>query len=495
MTTVLTFVGFFAVTAVCVLLHLRRAVVAPAPVPINAVPCPRCAKPVPEGAAFCPSCGVPRQVYEVVFAATAAAPFGSTEDPAAPTEHALVRADLCVGCGSCVAACPEAGAITLAGKLAVVNKDACTGQSACVAACPVGAITMSSGDAVQRVYVPEVDAEFESNLPGIYIVGELGGRGLIKNAINEGKIAVEAIVRRITEEQSATQEGAPARVVASSGDLPMHDLVIVGAGPAGLSAGLEATRAKLDLVVIEQGTLADSIRRYPRRKILLAEPLRVPLYGDLWIADTTKEALLEVWESIVRSSGIVLRSGQRVDGVERVGDHFRVFGSGEDLLTRRVLLAMGRRGTPRRLGVPGEDRENVFYQIVEMEPFQGRRVLVVGGGDSALEAAVGLANQSMCEVSLSYRGESFLRAKERNRSKLKESVAAGKVRLLLSSSVREIKQDAVLLNTPTGSLILPNDDLIVQIGGVMPSAFLERIGVRMVHKNVPLPEGEGVIDA
>jgi thioredoxin reductase (NADPH) len=175
-----------------------------------------------------------------------------------------------------------------------------------------------------------------------------------------------------------------------------------------------------------------------------------------------------------------------VVNVAREGELFRLQTDKSSYLARRVVLAMGRRGTPRKLGVPGEELDKVFYDIVEMEAFAGRRVIVVGGGDSAIESAVGLGNQAGTEVILSYRGEALSRVKERNVEKLKASEAAGKVRVLLQSTLREIRPEVVVMEADGETMIVPNDHVFVRIGGEAPFAFLERIGVRIVTKDVPV---------
>lgn len=468
METALTLAGFAALTAISVWLHLRGTSAAHAPACEPAGTCPRCRALVPPGAACCPRCGVPQQIYSLI-----ATPTALGEKDLGAQAHAVVRADMCVGCGTCVAACPEPGALFLDGKRATVNRAACVGHGECAAACPVGAIMLATGDAVHRVEVPEIGPDFQTNVPGIYIVGELGGRGLIKNAINEGKVAVEQIASELARERPP-------------GDADIYDLVIVGSGPAGLSAGLEALRRGLRYAVLEQGSLSETVRKYPRRKLLFAEPISIPLYGDLWVADASKEALLQVWETIVARTGLSVRTGQRVLNVTRTGPLLEVETGEARLRTRRVVLATGRRGTPRRLGVPGEELEKVLYDIAEMEGFRGRRVLVVGGGDSAVESALGLANQAGTTVTLSYRGDQFARIKERNREKLEAASAAGRVRVVLRSQVREIRNDRVVLDVQGETELLPNDDVIVRIGGDAPYAFLERLGIRIVQKDVPL---------
>lgn len=469
----LTTVGFFALTGLFVWLHLRvrsGAPAAPAAAAVpNGKPCARCKAAVPVGSTFCPKCGIAQQIYEVVSASVVAEDAEVTSDAL----KALVRADMCVGCGTCVAACPEPGAIALLGKLAVVDNTLCKGHGECASACPVGAISMNTGSAVNRVRVPLLDENFQTNVPGLYIVGELGGRGLIKNAINEGKIAVDHI----------------ATTLQNSGESPNEtlDVAIVGSGPAGLSAGLEALRRGLSYSLLEQGSLSDTVRKYPRHKLLLAEPVAMPMIGDLWVADASKETLLQVWETIVANTGLRVTTGEKVEAVHRDGDAFCVTTPNGTLRARRVVLATGRRGSPRRLGVPGEDLDKVFYDIVEMEAFAGQRVLVVGGGDSAVESVLGLANQQKTEVMLSYRGETLSRVKERNQTKFAAAVAANRVMPLYQSIVREIRKDVVVLDVNGQSMILPNDYVVIRIGGDAPYAFLERLGVRIVQKDVPIP--------
>jgi len=469
----LTTLALVLVTVLSIHLHMRRTTSGPGAAASrpSGSPCPRCRAHAPAGAAICPACRVPLGAFEVVTAEVSTDAAGGEEGGG--RLHAIVRADVCVGCGTCVDACPEAGAIRLEGKRAIIDPGVCVGHGRCVEACPVGGILMTTGDAVQRVEVPGVDVNFQTSIEGLYIVGELGGRGLIKNAVNEGKIAVEHVAR-LTRAGNGRPEPVPGTL----------DVVIVGSGPAGLSAGLEAQRLGLSYVVLERGTLADSIRKYPRHKLLLAEPVKMPLYGDLWIADASKESLLSVWEAIVARTGLAVQTGQEVKTIDRTSGLFRVATTDRTFHARHVVLALGRRGTPRRLGVPGEELAKVVYDIVEMEVFAGRRVLVVGGGDSAVESAVGLSRQDGTQVSLSYRSDGFKRVKSRNRAKLDEAVAAGRVKLLLSSEVREIRPDAVLLEMQGRSMTLPNDDVIIRIGGEPPFDFLKRLGVEIVRKNI-----------
>ncbi|HSQ61512.1 MAG TPA: NAD(P)-binding domain-containing protein [Acidobacteriota bacterium] len=476
METWLTLLFFGVVTGLSIAWHLRGSKRGGAHAAAQArARCLGCGAPLPREAERCPSCGVPVQIYEVVGAPIAA------DEAAAGAAHAVVRADSCVGCGACVGACPEPGAIRLEGKVAVVDRARCQGHGECVRACPVGGIFLSTGAAVQRIEVPYVGAHFETNVPGLFVVGELGGRGLIKNAVNEGRVAMEEIARRVS-----------AGVRAAGGDA--YDVIVVGSGPAGLSAGLEAHAAGLRYLLLERGDLSDTIRRYPRHKILMAEPVKVPIYGELWVADASKEALLQVWQNIVERTGLRVRTGQEVLSVSRADDALEVKTSAGVHRAPHVVLAVGRRGTPRRLGVPGENLPHVFYDIVEMEAFRGASVLVVGGGDSALESAVGLAHQAGTKVVLSYRGDSFDRAKERNREKLDRLVAQGRVDVILRSDVREIRPGEATVASGDVARTVAAEYVVIRIGGEAPYELLRRAGVSIVVKELSVggPEERAV---
>jgi putative YpdA family bacillithiol system oxidoreductase len=467
--SLLTTLTFVLVTGLFVAVHVARGRKAAT---AAAKSCPRCKTRIVEGQQWCPGCRAPLQAFELVTAKVVTGPRPAADGPL----HAIVRADVCVGCGTCVAACPEPGAIQLVNKIAKVDLDKCKGHASCAAACPVSAIVVTSGAAVQTIEVPDLTPNFESKtVPGIYVVGELGGRGLIKNAVNEGRLAMENVARSL--------ERNPSRGDTTTG---VYDVIVVGAGPAGISAGLEAIHQGLRYAILEQGTIADTIAKYPRKKLLFAEPLRVPIYGELWVSDGSKEALLKVWQAMIDQTGLQVRTHHRVDAVEKTESVIRIKSGDRLFRTRRAILAMGRRGTPRRLGVPGEELDKVLYDIVEMEAFAGQRMLVVGGGDSAVESALGLANQAGTTVTLSYRGDAFGRVKDRNREKIEAAVNAGKVKLLMKSELREIHRDAVVLDYEGAARRLPNDVVVVRIGGEAPYPFLERIGVRIVQKELAL---------
>ncbi|RKZ16418.1 4Fe-4S ferredoxin [bacterium] len=456
-----TWVIFLAITLFLVARHVRATRGSGA-----TTLCARCKAKIPAGAQRCGKCGIPLQVMEVTGAAIAL-----DEGPEEGATHAVVRADVCVGCAACVPACPVENAIWMEGKLAVVDLSLCVGHGKCAEACPVGAIHVGAGSAV-RVEVPNVDVNFQSNVPGIYVVGELGGRGLIKNAVNEGKVAAEC-----------------AASVVRPDNLPenVRDIAIVGSGPSGISAGLECHSRGMDYLLLEQGTLADTIRKYPRNKLLLAEPLNVPLYGDLWVADASKETLLKAWETVIEATGLRVHTEHGVKSLTRdPGGWFEIVTTQGEFRARQVILAMGRRGTPRKLGVDGEGLEQVLYDVVEMETFAGSKVVVVGGGDSALESALGMSAQAHTEVILSYRKNDFSRAKPRNLEKLKKAEATGDLQVWRESEVRAVRPGEIDIEYGGKLRTLPNDYLVIRVGGIAPYDFLHKAGVEIIKKDVPL---------
>jgi putative YpdA family bacillithiol system oxidoreductase len=400
----------------------------------------------------------------------------------------VINATLCIGCGSCVDSCPETGTLALVGGKAILaNPERCTGHARCVDVCPTSAITLAFGSMLQTLRAPLVKDTFETNVPGVYIAGELSGMGLIKTAINEGRLAIDSVKR----EMEARGEWAPpqfdhshAQAVPSapeSGGRP-YDVIIVGAGPAGLSASLTALQHGLHYLTLEQGEVASAIRNYPRHKFLMAEPTEMPLYGNLYIGDGTKESLLKVWEAIVANTGVRIQTQERVESIRRENALLNVETSKAVYPARHVVLALGKRGTPRKLDVPGEESGKVAYRLIEADSYEDKDVLVVGGGDSAVEAALALSKASRNRVTLSYRGRRFDRARERNRNMLQEAERQGRIRILLDSNVTEIKPDSVRLTAEGGEVSLPNQYVFILIGGESPEAFLRKIGIEIVEK-------------
>ena len=311
--------------------------------------------------------------------------------------HPVIDTVRCIGCGSCVEACPEQPEHHVLGligdKAQLVSPSDCIGHGACRSACPVEAITLVFGSAQRGVDIPLLSPSFESTVPGIFIAGELGGMGLIRNALSQGMQAVNAIHRHRPKARGA---GA-------------LDLLIVGAGPAGFAASLTALSHGLRFTTVEQDSLGGCVFQYPRAKMVMTSPVTLPLVGRLRFGHTSKEALLEFWRGVERKMNLPMHYGERVESIAREGDGFVVRTTRGEHRAASVLLAIGRRGTPRKLDVPGEELPKVVYRLVDPEQYRGQDVLVVGGGDSALEAAASVAESGGRQVTLSYRGDAFSR--------------------------------------------------------------------------------------
>ena len=370
----------------------------------------------------------------------------------------------CIGCASCIRACPEDSVIGMVmGVAHVVQAARCIGHGLCAEVCPVGAIVVGLGDLSARPDVPQLTDDLESTVPGVFIAGELGGLALIRNAVEQGVRGIEAVARRIREER-------PARADA--------DVLIVGAGPAGLAASLKAKELGLSYVTIDQNDIGGTVRKYPRRKLVMTQPVELPLYGRVRRTEYVKEELIELWQGVLEQHGVKVRERVKFLGTRREGGRLVSETSHGPLSTRCVLLALGRRGTPRKLGVPGEEQEKVLYQLVDAATYRGLRCLVVGGGDSAIEAALGLAAQAGNEVTLSYRKPEFFRIKARNEERIRAAAAEGAVRLALGSEVRSVGEEHVDLTAQGRAARLPNDFVFVFAGGEPPYPLLKGMGVR-----------------
>lgn len=378
--------------------------------------------------------------------------------------HPVIDPGRCIGSSACAKACPEGAIGVIDGKAQLVNPTVCIGHGACAASCPMEAIKLVFGTERRGVDIPYVKPNFETNVPGIFIAGELGGMGLIRKAVEQGRQAITAI-------KSAAGGGY---------DL---DAVIVGAGPAGIAAGLGAIQHKLKYLLIEQEeSLGGTVYHYPRNKIAMTAPVRLPLVGTMKFNEVTKEALLAFWQGVVRNTGLKVRFNERMDAIERSGRGFLVKTTRGTYATRAVVLAVGRRGTPRKLSVPGEEQPKVVYRLIDAEQYRNRRVLVVGGGDSALEAAVAVSEQPGTKVTLSYRGDVIDRIKPKNRERLDAASAAGRLQVLLGSTVDKIGAVDVALRQGNRTVNIPNDAVIVCAGGVLPFDLLKRVGVQFETK-------------
>lgn len=382
--------------------------------------------------------------------------------------HPVIDPALCLGCAACVKACPEKQILGIIdGKAALIEPTHCVGHGACARSCPTDAITLVFGTETRGVDIPHVSPTFETNVPGIFIAGELGGMGLIKNAIEQGRQAIEFALKK------AKDVSAPADAL---------DVLIVGAGPAGIASSLGALAAKARYRTVDQYSLGGTVAHFPRGKVVMTAPAELPLVGKVKFGEVSKEKLLEFWEDVVRDTGVELHLEEQVESIVREGSHFIATTSKGIFRTKTVLLAIGRRGTPRQLGVPGEELSKVVYRLIDPEQYRGHKVLVVGGGDSALEAAGSIAEVPDTHVTLSYRSEAFGRARAKNRDRVNLAAEQGQLEVILNSTVSGITQDEVILDTPSGLRTIANDAVIVCAGGILPTAFLKEIGVEIETK-------------
>lgn len=381
-----------------------------------------------------------------------------------PSLHPVVDLSVCMGSGACVRACPEKALGVINGKSVLVNPSHCIGHGACAPACPVGAIKLVFGTAKRGIDIPQVTPEFETNVPGLFIAGELGGMGLIRNAVRQGTQAIGTIARR------------------SKGNADL-DVVIVGAGPSGISASLAAQQNKLRYVTIEQeDSLGGTTYHYPRNKLVMTAPMKLPIIGEIKVREVSKEALMEIWRGVLLKAKPDIRFSERMEEITREDGVFVVRSSKGSYRTANVLLAIGRRGTPRKLGAKGEEHPKVVYRLIEAEQYRGCHVLVVGGGDSALEAALDVCEQPGSTVTLSYRGNAFSRVKPKNRERLDKAMADKRIQLFLESTVTEITSGTVLMKKGEEMLELPNDAIIVCTGGELPTPMLKKIGIMVETK-------------
>lgn len=381
--------------------------------------------------------------------------------------HPYVDHDTCIGTSACIDACPEKDILGFSrGKAVTVNASRCVGHGACFHACPVQAISLLIGTEKRGVELPHVSQEFETNIPMLYIAGELGGMGLIKNAIEQGKQAIDYLAKKLKKDHHTDA-----------------DVIIVGAGPAGIGASLNAVKHGLRYLTLEQDTIGGTVSSFPRAKLVMTSPMELPLHGKVKFTETSKTELISLWKELISKFSINIHEQEKVEEIKKIDDIFHVRTNKQQYRSSAVLLAIGRRGTPRKMGVPGEELEKVYYRLLEPELIHDQDILVVGGGDSAIESALLLADEGN-RVSLSYRSESFSRLKPQNAEKIKKASETGAVKLLMNSSVTEItKNAATLKNNGTGTAEQIKNDLVyVFIGGELPTAFLEKIGVQITKK-------------
>lgn len=381
--------------------------------------------------------------------------------------HPVVDVNSCIQTGACISACPEKDILGIYnGKATTINASHCIGHGACFHACPTQAITLCIGTEKRGVDLPHVDQSFETNVPGIYIAGEMGGMGLIKNAVEQGKQAVENLAKKIDRQIEAE-----------------YDLIIIGAGPAGISASLAAKKHKLSALTLEQDSLGGTVYTFPRSKIVMTSPMDIPLFGKVKLYETSKSELLDLWNEVLSKNEIVIREHSKVENIVFQDNRFIIETINKEQFTaRKVILSIGRRGTPRKLNIPGEVSSKVAYRLLEPEQIENKKIIVVGGGDSAIESAMLLADQN--QVTLSYRGESFGRIKPRNNEKIKEAISNHKIDVRFNTNLKSIGDKSVNITELSSGEVtsLENDLVYIFAGGELPTQFLEKAGIKITKK-------------
>jgi thioredoxin reductase (NADPH) len=411
-------------------------------------------------------------------AAIAAAERGKLSSEGPRAQHPHIDANHCIGCGACVEVCPEGDVLAvIGGRAAIVNGHKCIGHGLCADACPVGAITIVMASPSVSADMPRLTRDYETTIPNMFVVGELGGLALIKNAVNQGRDCIDTIATRLAKSGRRASSG-------------VHDVCVVGAGPGGISASLRAIERKLDYVTIEQDELGGTVAKYPRQKLVLTSPVEFPLHGKFKKLQISKEELLRFWEQLHRQSGLKVNTNEKVENIRRETDGlFTVATSKGEYRARTVILALGRRGTPRKLGIKGEELSKVMYSLIEADAYTGANILVVGGGDSAVEAAMGLAHQTGNRVTLSYRKDTFSRIKDRNERRLPEFTKSGRLQVIFNSQPIEIGEKSVRLEQAGQNRVIPNDYTWVFAGGTPPNEFLQRIGVQLGPRDLTAEAG------
>jgi len=390
-------------------------------------------------------------------------------------QHPHIDVSNCIGCQGCTSVCPEGGVLGMVGgKAAVVKPHNCIGHGLCAEACPVGAIRLVTASPALSAKLPCLTPEYETNVANLFIAGELGGLALIKNAVHQGRECIDTIARRIAALRQQQQ-------------LDIYDVIIVGAGPAGISASLRAIERKLNYLTLERETIGGTVSKYPRQKLVMTSPIEFPLNISLKKMQLSKENLLAFWKTITNRDGFHVQTNETVERIQKLDDDtFTVATNNGEHRSCAVILAMGRSGTPQKLGILGENLPKVMYRLLEADHYTNKDILVVGGGDSAVEAAMGLALQKGNRVTLSYRRDSFSRIKERNSKRLQDSVRAGKLRVILRSVPVEFTETAAVLDVDGIRQELPNDFVWIFAGGVAPNDFLKSMGIQFGARDLTL---------
>ncbi len=316
---------------------------------------------------------------------------------------------------------------------------------------------------------PEINESGETSVKGIFIIGDLTGIPLLKLAAESGK----KIIGQFSNDSEFQKQ------IQTHSDKNIYDILIVGAGPAGIAAGIEASKKDFSFKILESAKKFNTIVNFPKGKLIIAAPDDFQQKSDLKINDGVKESLLDELNEQIKSIDLPIKESVIVEKIEKEGNHFNLITSEGNYKALRVILAIGKSGNARMLNVPGEDLPKVFNRLIDPNDAKGEDVLVVGGGDSALETAIAVSHCAK-SVSLSYRKSSLARPKEQNELKLKELVEQGKISLQFETNVKEVKENSViLLDKEKKEIEIENSMIFTMVGKELPTNFFKRSNIKM----------------
>lgn len=417
--------------------------------------------------------------------------------------HPVIFPERCIGCHACVEACPHDVLAIVGGIATVVARDQCMEDTSCQVECPVNpkaCVVVNTTKKIKSRPAPTRDAAFMTNVPGCYIIGDVSGTPLIKNAANEGA----DVIKHIAHELSNGSQPEP------NAEL---DVAIIGIGPAGLSAAITAQQSNLRYVGIEQDKVLSTIEAYPKGKYIFFKPDTMPARGNIRVegAGDQREKILDSWMGAMKSNSVLINEGESCKSVQRAanGDYFTVQtekGADKEKViyrARRVVLALGTRGTPMKLRLPGEEMKvtrdgqseaKVKYKLADPASYKRKKIIVVGAGNSAIEAAVDLVARrdgdritfrpadEINEVTLVIRSDLKTDLKFGNKLQVYQCIDEGKIKAYFGAAIKEIRDgEVVLMNARTSEVkeTVQNDYIFAMIGGDRPTKFLETIGIKI----------------
>ena len=380
------------------------------------------------------------------------------------TLHPIIDTARCIGCESCVAACPEEGVLQMIqGKATLVRPQKCVGHGDCKTVCPEKAIELVFGTNSVAFEIPRLNSHYQTDVSGLHIAGELGGMGLIRNAVKQGQLAVRsmAVSPKVLEN--------------------VYDLLIVGAGPAGMAAALEAKQRNLKFLLIEQDRLGGTIAHYPRRKLVMSSTLQMPLVGEVRFKRNTvlKEELIELWHRWHKQFSLPISLGEKLIDLQKEDEFFVAKSSKKTILSKKVLLCLGVSGSPRKLGIQGEEgAHNVYYRLDDPEQFKKLDLVVIGGGNSAAECAEALSEPHLHNrVKLLVKEKSMERANEENIKRLQLRKEQGHLEIFYETWVKSMNDKTLTVMSSSGEKTLPADFTFALIGQERPFQLLKSWGI------------------